>query len=132
MQPLIGLYGPVHLIRPSSKTPFKTPFKAPSKAQVLQGGLIRGSFTEKGALKGAFLNEPDLSGGKAYLWEGGIHGACYVWSPLIQNNQRVESELLMSITDWLPTLYEAAGNFLHKYSSFLMYCNFNESAKMVC
>ena len=109
--------------------------KALNNANMLKNTIIIFTTDNGGPAAGFDLNAASnwpLRGGKAYLWEGGIHGACYVWSPLIQNNQRVESELLMSITDWLPTLYEAAGNFLHKYSSFLMYCNFNESAKMVC
>ena len=53
-----------------------------------------------------------LRGVKSYLWEGAIRGAGFIWSPLIKRNQRVEDKLLIGIQDWLPTLYEAAGNLL--------------------
>ena len=45
---------------------------------------------------------------KHTLWEGGVHGAAFLWSPLINKPKRI-SKQLMHITDWLPTLYSAAG-----------------------
>lgn len=47
-------------------------------------------------------------GVKNTLWEGGVRVPCIIWSPLFQQNPRVSSEL-MHISDWLPTLYTAAG-----------------------
>ena len=45
---------------------------------------------------------------KDTLWEGGVRGAGFVWSPQLKKNSRV-SKQMMNIEDWLPTLYSAAG-----------------------
>lgn len=44
------------------------------------------------------------------LFEGAVRTFGVVWSNLFRNKGAVNKELL-HITDWLPTLYEAAGNF---------------------
>lgn len=49
-----------------------------------------------------------LRGVKNTLWEGGVRGAGLVFSPLISKPIRAANQL-MHITDWLPTLYSAAG-----------------------
>ncbi|XP_040581443.1 arylsulfatase B [Lepeophtheirus salmonis] len=51
-----------------------------------------------------------LRGVKDTLWEGGVRGAGIFWSPEIALNKKKEMSMdLMSIQDWLPTLYTAAG-----------------------
>lgn len=45
---------------------------------------------------------------KFSLFEGGIRGAACIYSPLIDHPSRVSTQLF-HITDWLPTLYSAAG-----------------------
>lgn len=49
-----------------------------------------------------------LRGVKQTLFEGGIRGAALIYSPLLVQSGRVSTDL-MHITDWLPTLYSAAG-----------------------
>lgn len=49
-----------------------------------------------------------LRGIKASPWEGGVRGVAAIWSPLIQERERV-SNTLMFVSDWLPTLLFAAG-----------------------
>ncbi len=50
-----------------------------------------------------------LKGVKDTLWEGGVRGSGFVWSPLLKKSSRV-SRQMMNVQDWLPTLYSAAGN----------------------
>lgn len=45
---------------------------------------------------------------KFSLFEGAIRGAACIYSPLIRHSSRVSMQLF-HITDWLPTLYSAAG-----------------------
>lgn len=45
---------------------------------------------------------------KDTLWEGGVKGAALIWSPLLNRRPRVSFDMI-HVTDWLPTLYSAAG-----------------------
>ncbi|XP_011304476.1 arylsulfatase B-like [Fopius arisanus] len=47
-------------------------------------------------------------GQKQSFYEGGVHGVACVYSPLIKNPGRIVNDLV-HVTDWLPTLYNAAG-----------------------
>lgn len=49
-----------------------------------------------------------IRGIKKTLWEGGIRTVAFAWSPLIVQTGRVSTDLV-HITDWLPTLFTAAG-----------------------
>lgn len=49
-----------------------------------------------------------LRGGKRTMWEGGVRGNGFIWSPLLHTS-RYTSEHMISILDWLPTLLDAAG-----------------------
>lgn len=48
---------------------------------------------------------------KYTLYEGGVRGVAALWSPRLQKAARVSNQLL-HVTDWLPTLYSAAGGDL--------------------
>jgi len=45
---------------------------------------------------------------KATPWEGGIRTVAFVWSKLLPQRKQLPNQL-MHISDWLPTLYQAAG-----------------------
>ena len=50
-----------------------------------------------------------LRGIKHTLWEGGVRGSAFIWSPLLETSSEVQKCGIMGIQDWLPTLYAAAG-----------------------
>lgn len=52
-----------------------------------------------------------LRGIKSTLFEGGIRSVAFAWSPLFVQTGRVSLEL-MHVTDWLPTIFTAAGGDL--------------------
>ena len=81
---------------------------------MLENSIIIFSTDNGGPAEGFNLNAASnwpLRGVKNTLWEGGVRGAGFIWSPLIKNRERV-SEQIMHISDWMPTLYEAAGGNL--------------------
>ena len=47
------------------------------------------------------------------MWTGGVRGAAFVHSPLLEAKGRVSLDL-MHVTDWLPTLYTLAGGSASK------------------
>lgn len=85
--------------------------EALQRADMLENAIIVFS-SDNGALPyGVHANSGfnwPLRGTKMSLWEGGVRVPGFVWSPLLQKRRRV-SRQLMHITDWLPTLYAAAG-----------------------
>ncbi|XP_076164519.1 arylsulfatase B [Ptiloglossa arizonensis] len=82
-------------------------------------GMLRDSLilflTDNGAASvGRYRNwgsNYPLRGTKYTLYEGGVRGVAALWSPRIQKAARVSNQLV-HITDWLPTLYSAAGGDL--------------------
>ncbi|XP_037582073.1 arylsulfatase B-like [Dermacentor silvarum] len=67
--------------------------------------------TDNGAATGGIDNSAGsnwpLRGTKMTHWEGGVRGTAFLWSPLIRQSR--VSRQLMHVSDWLPTLYSAAG-----------------------
>lgn len=49
-----------------------------------------------------------LRGVKNTLFEGGIRSVGFIYSPLLVQSARVSTDLI-HVTDWLPTLFSAAG-----------------------
>lgn len=85
--------------------------KALQHKHMLNNSIIIFSTDNGGPAEGFNLNAASnwpLRGVKNTLWEGGVRGTGLIWSPLLQSKQRVSNQTL-HITDWLPTLYHAAG-----------------------
>ncbi|VVC28693.1 Alkaline-phosphatase-like, core domain,Alkaline phosphatase-like, alpha/beta/alpha,Sulfatase, N- [Cinara cedri] len=57
-----------------------------------------------------------LRGEKGSVLDGGVRGVAAIWSPWLKEKHSV-SENLFHITDWLPTLYTAAGGNLENLDS---------------
>lgn len=78
---------------------------------MLQNTIVIFSTDNGGPAAGFNFNAASnwpLRGVKNTLWEGGVRGAGLIFSPLIARPFRVASQL-MHVSDWLPTLYSAAG-----------------------
>ena len=54
---------------------------------------------------------------KDTLWEGGVRGAAFLWSPKLTKASRVANQM-MNVEDWLPTLFSIAGNKTFKHFEF--------------
>ncbi|PRD36580.1 UNVERIFIED_CONTAM: Arsb [Trichonephila clavipes] len=59
-----------------------------------------------------------LRGSKYNMWEGGVRGVAFVWSPLIRGAEHISSGM-MHMSDWLPTLYSVAGKNYRVINPFL-------------
>lgn len=81
------------------------------EASMLQDSIVIFSSDNGGPAEGFNLNAASnwpLRGVKNTLWEGGVKGAALLWSSKINKPKRI-SKQFMHISDWLPTLYSAAG-----------------------
>ncbi|KAK6645236.1 hypothetical protein RUM43_001512 [Polyplax serrata] len=81
-----------------------------AEANMLNNSVIIFSTDNGGPAAGFNLNAasnwPLRGASKPYvkdtLWEGGVRGAAFIWSPLLPSSK--VSDTLIHITDWLPTL----------------------------
>lgn len=79
--------------------------------KMLENSIIVFTTDNGGPAAGFNINAASnypLRGVKNTLWEGGVRGAGLIWSPLLNKESRV-AEQLMHVSDWFPTLIEAAG-----------------------
>ena len=87
--------------------------KALKDRNILDNTIVIFSGDNGGAANGMdnnFASNFPFRGGKNSTWEGGVRVNGLIWSPLIPEEKRGKAvENLMDLTDWLPTLYEAAG-----------------------
>lgn len=85
--------------------------KALESRDMLKNSIIVFSSDNGGPASGfnnnAASNWP-LRGVKNTLWEGGVRAAGFIWSPMIEESRRVSNQTI-HISDWLPTLLDAAG-----------------------
>ncbi|XP_015182415.1 PREDICTED: arylsulfatase B-like [Polistes dominula] len=91
-----------------------------SKADLLNNSIIL-YFSDNGAqtigmLQNHGSNYP-LRGLKFTTYEGGVRSASCIYSPLIKKPSTISNQLI-HITDWLPTLYSAAGGNLNNLKNF--------------
>lgn len=89
-------------------------FEALGNKNMLENSVIVFTTDNGGPAAGFNLNAASnypLRGVKNTLWEGGVRGVGLIWSPLLKNTSRIENQM-MHISDWLPTLVEAAGGNL--------------------
>lgn len=85
--------------------------QALARQNMLNDSIIVFSTDNGGPAEGFNLNAASnwpLRGVKNTLWEGGVRGAALLFSPLLAKRNRVSNQT-MHISDWLPTLYHAAG-----------------------
>ncbi|XP_077558103.1 arylsulfatase B-like isoform X2 [Haemaphysalis longicornis] len=85
--------------------------EALEEASMLEESIIIFSTDNGAAPEGYHANFGSnwpLRGIKGTVWEGGVRAPAFIWSPRLQRSGTV-SQQLMHITDWLPTLYSAAG-----------------------
>ncbi|XP_077289818.1 arylsulfatase B-like [Arctopsyche grandis] len=95
--------------------------EALSANNMLSNSIVIFTTDNGGPAEGFNLNAASnwpLKGVKNTLWEGGVRGAALVWSPFLEKRQRVALQR-MHITDWLPTLYTAAGGDSRRISKTL-------------
>lgn len=88
--------------------------KALKNKKMLDNTIIVFSTDNGGPAEGFNLNAASnwpLRGVKNTVWEGGIRGAGFVWSPKL-NSPRRTCHQAIHISDWLPTLYAVAGGDL--------------------
>ncbi|KAG8199694.1 hypothetical protein JTE90_022143 [Oedothorax gibbosus] len=85
-------------------------FEALEKSKMLDNTIFIFTTDNGGAVDGTDgclgSNYP-LRGSKYNLWEGGVRGVSFVWSPFLRHRSRISNDL-MHISDWLPTLLSAA------------------------
>lgn len=89
--------------------------------------------SDNGALPSGFksnrgYNWP-LRGGKFTLYEGGVRSTAFLWSRRLKNTKRVSNQL-MHISDWLPTLYSSAGEYIQGVFEASQTLNNNKKKKL--
>ncbi|XP_071439193.1 arylsulfatase B-like [Hetaerina americana] len=85
--------------------------KSLEDAGMLEDSIIAFLSDNGGQTEGINMNKGSnypLKGEKISPWEGGVRTNAFVWSPRIKSPGRISNQL-MHISDWMPTLFSAAG-----------------------
>eukprot|EP00794_Sanderia_malayensis_P018116 gene18116-19926_t len=86
-------------------------YDALKEKEMLDNTIIIFTTDNGGASKDFDSNQGSnypLRGMKTHLYEGGVRGAGFVYSPLLKKTDRVSTDLL-HVTDWFPTILSLAG-----------------------
>ena len=92
-------------------------YRALESRGVLDNTIIVFSTDNGGAPNGYDSNYGSnfpLRAGKGYFFEGGARGVGFVWGDVFKKRSGEVSMDLMHVSDWMPTLYEAAGGSVGK------------------
>lgn len=93
------------------------------RRNMLNDSIIVFTTDNGGPAEGFNLNAASnwpLRGVKNTLWEGGVRGAAFLFSPKLSKINRVSTQN-MHIVDWLPTLLHAAGGSTEYYFQFIFF-----------
>ncbi|KAF8791804.1 arylsulfatase B-like [Argiope bruennichi] len=89
-----------------------TVFRALHEKDMLKNSIfmfVSDNGGEVNPREGGYGSNYPLRGNKESPWEGGIRVPAIIWSPLLNLKKPLVAKQLMHVSDWLPTLYKAAG-----------------------
>ncbi|CAL1302037.1 unnamed protein product [Larinioides sclopetarius] len=92
-------------------------FRALHEKDMLENSIfifVSDNGAEVNPKEGGYGSNYPLRGNKETPWEGGIRLPAIIWSPLLNLKKPHVAKQMMHVSDWLPTLYRAAGGDPHE------------------